>query len=85
MDLVDQNLVIDPIENQTLSYEEVSSVLNETFPGVWGLSSWSVRKFCSERSISSRVSTEKVTERVMDASSKIISTFSIMIYVKEFM
>ena len=78
-------LVIDSIDNQKLSYEQVSSVLKETFPSVRGLSSQFVRKFCSERSISSRVSTEKVTERVMEASSKIISAFSIMMYMKEFM
>ena len=86
MDLVNENLVINSIENQKLSSEQVSSVLKETFPGVRGLSSQSVRRFCSKRSISSRVSAaEKVTERVMKASSKIISTFSIMMYMKEFM
>ena len=52
MELVDENLVIDLIENQKLSYEQASSVLKERFPGVRGLSSQSVRKFCSERSIS---------------------------------
>ena len=85
MDLVNENLIIDSTDNQKLSYEQVSSVLKETFPSVWGLSSQFVRKFCRERSISSRVSTEKVTERVMEASSKIISAFSIMMYMKEFM
>ena len=84
MDLVNENLIIDSIDNQKLSYEQVSSVLKETFPSVRGLSSQSVRWFYSERSISSRVSTEKVTERVMEASSKIISAFSIMMYMKEF-
>ena len=39
MDLVDENLVIDSIENQKLSYEQVSSALKETFPGVRVLSS----------------------------------------------
>ena len=85
MDLVNENLVIESINNQKLSYEQVSSVLKETFPSVQGLSSRFVRGFCSERSISSRVSIEKVTERVMEASSKIISAFSIMMYMKEFM
>ena len=85
MDLVNENLVIESINNQKLSYEQVSSVLKETFPSVRGLSSRFVRGFCSERSISSRVSTEKMTEMVMEASSKIISAFSIMMYVKEFM
>ena len=37
---------------------------------MWGLSSRSVRRFFSKRSRSSRVSTEKVTEMVMEASSK---------------
>ena len=75
MELVDKDLFIDLIENQKLSYEETRSVLKERFPGVQGLSSWSVRRFCSKRSISSRVSTEKVTEMVMEASSKVISAF----------
>ena len=75
MELVDENLVIYFIENQKLSHEQASSVLKERFPDVWGLSSRSVRRFCSKGSISSRVSTEKVTEMVMEASSKVISAF----------
>ena len=42
MKLVNENLAIDLIENQKLSYEQASSVLKERFPGVRGLSSWSV-------------------------------------------
>ena len=42
MKLVNGNLVIDLIVNQKLSYEQASSVLKERFPGVPGLSSWSV-------------------------------------------
>ena len=76
MELVDENLVIDLIENQKLSYKQASSVLKERFPGVQSVSSQSVKKFCSERRISSRVSTEKVTEMVMEASSKLVSAFS---------
>ena len=45
MDLVNENLVINSIENQKLSYEQVSSVSKETFPGVQGLSPRSVRRF----------------------------------------
>ena len=75
MELVDENMFIDLVENQKLSYEQESSVLKETFPGVRGISSGSVKKFCSERSISSRVSTEKVTEMVVEVSSKVISAF----------
>ena len=75
IELVDENLVIDLIEDQKLSYEQARCVLKERFPGVRGLSSWSVRRFCSKRSISSRVSSEKVTEMVMVASSKVISAF----------
>ena len=55
MDLVDENFIIDLIENQELSYEQTSIVLKERFSGVRGLSSRSVRRFCSKRSISSRV------------------------------
>ena len=50
MELVDENLVIDLIENKKLSYKQTSSALKERFLGVWGLSSRSVRRFCSERS-----------------------------------
>ena len=75
MESVDENLVIDLIENQKLSYEQANSALKERFPGVRGLSSRSIRRFCSKRRISSRVTTEKVTEMVMEASSKVISTF----------
>ena len=85
MHLINENLIIDSIDNQKLSCEQASSVLKETFPSVRGLSSQSVRRFCRERSVSSGVLTEKVTERVMEASSKIISAFSIMMYMKEFM
>ena len=75
MEWVDENLVTDLIENQKLSYEQASSVLKERFPGVRGLSFRSVRRFCGKRSMSSRVSTEKVTEMVMEASSKVTSAF----------
>ena len=75
MELVNKNLVIDLVENQKLSYEQASSVLKERFPGVRDLSSQSVRRFCSKRSIPSKVSTQKVTEMVMEASSKVISAF----------
>ena len=75
MELVNKNLVIDLIENQKFSYEQASSVLKERFPGVWSLSLLSVRRFCSKTSTSSRVSTEKVTEMVMEVSGKVISTF----------
>ena len=72
MELVDENLVIDLIEKQKFSYEQASSVLKERVPGVRGLSSRSVRRFCSKRSISLRVSTEKMTEMVM-VMTKILS------------
>ena len=75
MESVDENLVIDLIENQKLSYEQASSVLKERYPGIRGLSSRSVRRFFGKRNISSRVPTEKVTEMVMEASSKVISAF----------
>ena len=72
---IDEKMVIDLTENQKRFYEQASSVLKERYPGVRGLSSRSVRKFCSKRSISSRVSNEKVTEIVMDASCKVIPAF----------
>ena len=70
---VDENFVIDLTENWKLSDEQSSNVLKERFSSVRGLSSRSVRRFCSKRSISLIVSTEKVTEMVMEASSKVIS------------
>ena len=72
---VDENLVSDLIENQKLSYKQARNVLKERFPSVQGLSSRSVWRFCSRRSISSRVSTDKVTEMLMEASNKVISAF----------
>ena len=75
MELVDENLVIDLIENKKLSYEQTSSVLKERFLGVQCLSPRSVRRLCSERNRSSRMSTEKVTGMVMEVFSKIISAF----------
>ena len=53
MESVDENLVIDLIENQKLSYEQASSVLKKRFPREQSLSSRSVRKFYSKKSISS--------------------------------
>ena len=73
MELIGENLVIDMIKNQKLSYEQASTVLKRRFPSVGGLSSRSAEILRSERSISSRVSTEKVTEMVMEVSSKVIS------------
>ena len=40
-----------------------------------GLSSRSVGRFCNKSSVSSKISTEKVTEMVTDASRKVISAF----------
>ena len=75
MELIDKNLVSYLIENQKKSQEQATSVLKERCPSVLGLSSQSVWRFSSERSISSRVSTENVTEMVIEASSKIMSAF----------
>ena len=71
MELVYENLT----EDQKLSYKQANSVLKKIFPGVRVLSSRFVRRFCSERSIFSRVSTEKVTEIVRETSSKVILAF----------
>ena len=73
-ELVNESLVIYLIENQKLSYEQASSILKEKVPGVRSLSSRSFRRFCSKRRISSRVTTEKVPEVLMQASSMVIST-----------
>ena len=75
MELINENLVIYLTEDLKISKEKASRVLKERSLGVPGLSSPSVWRFCSERSISSRVSTENVTEMVIEASSKIMSAF----------
>ena len=75
MESIDENLVIDLIENKNLSYEQASSLLKQRYSDVRGLSSGSVRRFCSKRNISSKVSTEKMTEIVMDAFSKVLFSF----------
>ena len=72
---VDETLVSDLIETQKLSYRQARNVLKERFPSVQGLSSRSVWRFCSKRSLSSRVSTDEVTEMSMEASTKVISAF----------
>ena len=48
----DENLVIDLTENRKLSGEQANNVLKERFPSERGLSSRSVRRFCSKRNIS---------------------------------
>ena len=54
-ELIHENLVIDLIEIQKLLYEKVSSVLKVKYPGIQGLSSWSVKKFGRKKIISSRL------------------------------
>ena len=75
MELVDENLDIDLMENQKLSYEQASSVSKERFPGVQDLPSQSVRRFCSKKSNSLRICAEKGIEMVMEDSNKVKSTF----------
>ena len=75
MELIDKDLISYLIENQKKSQEQATSVLKERCPSVLCLSSQSVRRFSSKRSISSRVSTENVTEMVIEASSKIMFSF----------
>ena len=67
------NFVIGLIKNQKLSYKQANSVLTERYSGGHRLSFRSVRKLYSKRTISSRVSTGKVTE--MDASTKALYAF----------
>ena len=75
MESINKNLTMDLIENQKLSHEQASSVLKDRYPDLWGLLSRSSRRFCSKRTVSSKVSAKKVTEMEMEASSKAISTF----------
>ena len=48
MDLVIENLVIDSIDNQKLSYEQVSSVLEETFLVCGGFHSGLLESFLAK-------------------------------------
>ena len=70
MDLVDENLIIDWEPKNLLRTSK--RCFKRKISWCVGLSSWSVGRFCSKRGISSRESTEKVTEIVMEASSKVI-------------
>ena len=71
MESVDENMVIDLIKNKKLSYNEASEVLGGAYPGLRGLSSRSVRRFCNERGISSRTSAEDLAEMVSIATSQV--------------
>ena len=71
MESVDENMVIDLIKNKKLSYNEASEVLGGVYPGLRGLSSRSVRRFCNERGKSSRTSAEDLTEMVRIATSQV--------------
>ena len=42
------------------THDQTSSVLNERYPGVWGLSSWSVRRICSKKNVSPKVTARMV-------------------------
>ena len=75
MELLDENLFIDLIENQKLSSKQCFKREHFWCTGSFIPVSRYVRRFYSERSISSRASTEKVTEMVMEASSKVITAF----------
>ena len=71
MKSVDENMVIDLIKNKKLSYNEASEVLTGLYPGLHGLSSRSVRRFCDQRGISSRTSAEDLAEMVRSATSQV--------------
>ena len=71
MESVDENMVIDLIKNKKLSYNEASEVLGGVYPGLHGLSSRSVRRFCNERGMSSRTSAEDLVEMVRITTSQV--------------
>ena len=71
MESVDENMVIDLIKSKNLSYNEASEVLTGVYPGLRGLSSRSVRRFCNQRGISSRTSAEDLAEMVRSATSQV--------------
>ena len=48
MESVNENMVIDLTKNEKLSYNEANEVLTGLYPGLQGLSSRSVRRFCNE-------------------------------------
>ena len=69
MESADENVIIDLIKSKKLSYNEASEVLRGVYPVLRGLSLRSVRRFCNERGISSRTSSEDLTEMVRIATS----------------
>ena len=71
MESVEENTVIDLIKNEKLSCNEANEVLGGLYPGLRGLSSRSVRRFCNERGISSRTSAENLAEMVRIATSQV--------------
>ena len=64
MESVDENMVYWP-------NNEASEVLTGAYPGLRGLSSRSVRRFCNQRGISSRTSAEDLAEMVRSATSQL--------------
>ena len=64
-------MVIDLIKNKKLWYNEASEILGGVYPGLCGLSSRSVRRFCNERGILSKTSAEDLAEMVRITSSHV--------------
>ena len=60
-----------------LSYQQVTSILKDIYPGVHGLSRRSVRRFCCKTCISSGMSSKKMNELLMDVSSKRTHFFTV--------
>ena len=71
MESVDENMVVGLIKNKKLSFNEASEVLTGVYPGLCGLSSRSIRRFCNETGISSRTSAEDLAEMVRSATSQV--------------
>ena len=67
MEQVNEDLIKDLICVQKKTYAEISSYLQERYPGEKGFSRRSVQRYCSARSISARVRQEDINSMVADA------------------
>ena len=61
MDSIDENFLKQLIIDERKTHNEASEVLKSAYPGVRGFSARSVRRFCKEKGISTKVNNEELT------------------------
>ena len=71
MDNVDEDYVADLIENHKKTHEEVSTILKIEYPGLNGLSSRSVRRYCKERNIKRTIDQESLNNVIHKAVTEV--------------